>query len=390
MRTYYCFALSLVSMIACLGASGCSSDDAAPARETAGQGGDFAGGTGGSLGAGGTSSDSGTTVAQGGSTGGGPDTPESACRDAVLAQCQRRVDCGGASAGLACFGYANLCPEYYFSAGSTRTVEGVRACVSTIQHMSCSDLAVDALPDCLVGGTKTSGMACAYGSQCASTYCVGGSQQCSKCSDIAKVGESCGSGNTECATGSFCNARGSMKCESLTSIVHGAEGAACNENASPVLGCAEDLLCIASSNTASSCKRRVAEGSACLGLGNVPCVLGSVCVRDPVTGGGFCRSLAACGTTPCDASSFCNYSLTPIACVPRATEGKTCSISNDTGVLPCVAGTVCTPITSGGSQGACLKPGSARAVTCSPTMACPYPLQCVNGKCGLLDPNTCN
>jgi len=389
MRTYYHFTLSLFSMAALLAAAtGCSSDDASAGPATPGQGGDFAGGTGGASGTSGTSSsDSGTTIQQEASTG-GSDTPESVCRDAVLAQCQRRADCG-TSSGLQCFGYANLCPDYYFSPGSNRTVEGVRACVSAIQRLSCSDLAVDALPDCLIGGTKTMGMACAFGSQCASTYCVGGSQSCAKCSDIAKVGESCGGGATECATGSFCN-RSTMKCESMASIVHGTEGAACNENASPVLDCDGDLLCMGTGNTPSTCVQRVSENSACTGLGGVPCVLGSVCVRDPATNGGVCRSIASCGATPCDASSYCNYSMTPPACVSRATEGKTCSITYDTGIVPCITGTTCTPIGGGAGRGVCLKPGNALAVTCSDTTTCPYPLQCQNGKCAGLDPATCN
>ena len=181
-----------------------------------------------------------------------------------------------------------------------------------------------------------------------------------------------------------------MKCESLASIVHGAEGAACNENASPVLGCAGDLLCIASSNTASTCKRRVAEGSACTGLGGVPCVLGSVCVRDPATSGGFCRSIAACGATPCDASSYCNYSMTPPACVPRATEGKTCSITNDTGSSPAWRAPLAPPSVAEGREGLSQAGQCARGNVLADTMTCPYPLQCQNGKCGPLDPATCN
>jgi hypothetical protein len=63
-------------------------------------------------------------------------------------------------------------------------------------------------------------------------------------------------------------------------------------------------------------------------------------------------------------------------------------LTNDTGVVPCVAGTQCTPFSSG-ALGVCLKPDSARAVTCSDTMPCTYPLKCTAGHCAPLDPTTC-
>jgi len=387
MRSYRHFSISLVWILASLlGASGCSSSDTPPSRDqSAGAGGDVTGGTGGSDGTAGMSSDSGASVGSDASTG-GPDTPESVCRDAVTAQCQRRADCG-MNTTLQCFGFPNLCPEYYFGPGSPRTVESIRACLPAIRQLSCSDLAVNALPSCLVGGERTMGMGCAYGSQCASTSCEGGSQQCGKCSALAQIGDSCGA--AQCAPGAFCHPI-TMKCESLASIVHGAEGAKCNDQASPVLGCAFDLICMAAPGaTEATCQHFISEGQPCPGLGALPCATGHVCVRNAQTGGGNCLSIASCSTTPCDANSYCQYNTTQIACAPRATEGQTCMMTNDTGVIPCVSGTTCTP-TSGGPLGVCLKTGSARSLGCSEAGTCPYPLQCLGGRCGPLDPTTCN
>jgi hypothetical protein len=318
-----------------------------------------------------------------GSTG-EPDTLESVCRAAITAQCQRHVECGN-SVSLLCFGYADLCPEYYFGPGSTRTLESVRACIPAIRQMSCSDLAVDALPGCLIGGERASGMGCAYGSQCASLTCESGTQQCGKCSSPGKVGDSCAIG--WCETGAFCNHR--RNCEALTSIVHGTEGATCDESASPVLGCGGDLICWAASGTTPrTCTRLVSEGNACTGLGGLPCAAGLVCVRN-ADGGGTCSSLTSCGAATCDANSYCKYNMTPATCAPRALEGKPCMMSQDTGQVPCIAGTTCTPVTTAGPQGICLKPGNARAAVCSDTMPCTAPLQCLSGHCAALDPATC-
>ncbi len=378
--TWLCF-LGVLGMAAIA----CSSDPPATHEQTAGQGGDFATGTGGATGAAGaSSSDSGAGVTPDGATG-AADTPESVCRAAVTAQCQRRIDCGQ-GISLACFGYVNLCPEYYFGPGSNRTVPGVRSCVAAIEKLSCSDLAVSALPACLIGGARAMGAGCAYGSQCLSTYCQGGSQQCGTCGDIGQLGKSCPT--ADCEPGAFCNPATKL-CESVSTIAHGAEGAQCNQNTSPILGCAGDLVCaIAQGSTTGICTALPAEGKACTGLGGVACASELVCVRN-ADGSGTCRSLAACGVTACDASSYCNYSLTPPSCAPRATEGKPCVLSGDTGQVPCIDGTTCTPLAAGGMQGACIKPGNARTVVCTDSTTCPFPLRCVGGHCGPLDPTSC-
>jgi hypothetical protein len=309
------------------------------------------------------------------------DTPESVCRDALIAQCQRRVDCGMA-ASLTCFGFVNLCPEYYFSTGSNRTVQGVRACIDAIKQMTCTDIAVSALPDCLTGGMKAAGMGCLYGSQCASTFCDGSSRMCGKCTDVASAGMSC-SGGADCAPGSFCGLQ-SKKCELNSSIVLGAEGAMCNHNASPVQGCQGNLYCSAS----GICTKMPGEDQPCEGLGGVPCANGGVCVRTS-DGGGACRSPDKCNGMSCGAGSYCKYNQTTPTCAPKAGEGQLCMMSGDTGEIPCVDGTMCTPLGTSPSQGVCLKPGSALMVTCSDTMPCPYPLQCTNGKCATIDVTTC-
>jgi hypothetical protein len=215
MRPYNYFVLSLVTVVFLLvGAAGCSSDSP-PSRDTnTGQGGDSATGSGGSTGSGGAPSDGGPGAGPEGSTT-GLDTQESVCRAAVAAQCQKRLDCG-TSHDIGCFGYVNLCPEYYFGPGSNRTLEGIRDCVSAVQQMTCSELAVSALPACLIGGERATGMGCAYGSQCASTICSGSSQQCGTCLEVGQLKHPCVAQN--CEAGAFCNP-GTMNCEAVSSIV---------------------------------------------------------------------------------------------------------------------------------------------------------------------------
>jgi hypothetical protein len=346
------------------------------------------GGSGGiASGSGGSSTGSGGSA---GTSTGTTDTPESVCREALTVQCQRRVDCG-TNASLQCFGFTNLCPDYYFGPGSKRTVEGMRTCITALRQMPCSDVAVSALPDCLVGGERAAGMGCAYGSQCASAVCEGGSQQCAKCAEIVKTGSPCGTGNGECEIGAFCHPT-TNRCESIASIVHGAEGATCNHTASPVQGCAGDLVCRSASGGvggAGTCAKLLVEGSPCTGLGGFPCAPGLVCARGG-DGGGICQSLTSCGATTCDAMSYCNHQTDPGTCAPRATEGKACSITNDKGQIPCVPGTLCAAFASGGQTGVCFAEGTARTVICSATQPCPYPMQCVGGHCAPLDPASCN
>jgi hypothetical protein len=232
-------------------------------------------------------------------------------------------------------------------------------------------------------------MGCAYGSQCDSAFCSGGSQQCGTCASVAKTGERCDNA-IECDVGLYCHPT-TGRCESVASIVHGAEGAKCDPGSSPLLGCEGDLFC-SGGGGAGLCTKLVAEGSPCTGLGGVRCVPGMVCARTADGGsGGICQSLTSCGGTPCDAMSYCNHQTDPGKCVPRATEGKACSMSGDTGTILCVPGTECTPLGSGSAtNGVCLKPGSARMIACADAQqVCPYPLKCVNGMCGPLDPTSC-
>jgi hypothetical protein len=194
-----------------------------------------------------------------------------------------------------------------------------------------------------------------------------------------------------CEVGTFCN-HGTLKCDSISNIVHGADGAMCNLQANPPLGCAGDLVCWSGQQTGmtGTCTKLIAEGKTCTGLGGVPCVPGSVCVRNP-DNSGTCHSLSSCGAATCNSDSYCNFSATPPACTPRPTEGKVCNVNADTGAMPCAAGFTCSPLTATATaNGVCMKEGTARSVTCTDTQMCPYLLKCVNGHCAPLDPASCN
>ena len=60
-----------------------------------------------------------------------------------MTQCERRLACNGDQVAYGqCQQYAELCPAYYFSDGTTRTLESVQACIAQLRQLSCTDLAL--------------------------------------------------------------------------------------------------------------------------------------------------------------------------------------------------------------------------------------------------------
>src|SRR5450432_480172 len=67
-----------------------------------------------------------------------PATLEGTCRKAILAQCGRWRACGNTAAAYAsCTAFADLCPDFYFSDGSTRTLEDNETCVTSLEQLPC-------------------------------------------------------------------------------------------------------------------------------------------------------------------------------------------------------------------------------------------------------------
>ena len=317
-------------LLGCLSGAGCSPGSGDPANPSATSSGGTAGsgttgsGTTGSGTAGSGAGGAGTggaggasAMVDGGSGGDGassPTTLEGACRAGVMTQCERRLACNGDQVAYGqCQQYAELCPAYYFSDGTTRTLESVQACIAQLRQLSCTDLALQILPACIAGGRRTAGQPCIYHSQCESVYCQGGISACGQCDQPVATGAACmESSGSACRETDFCK---DGICVATASVAHGKMGDPCSPTPSTAIkGCEGDLVCDAS----GTCQPRPAMGQPCATdrfSTRLACAKGLVCTNS------VCDSPGKCGSTICDADSYCKKDGTTETCAPRVGEG---------------------------------------------------------------------
>ncbi len=338
------------------------------------------------------------------------DSKTEACIAYAVASCVRVNECGGAATDD-CLRNSFGCPDAVFSAGSTRTVAGLKACATELLAFSCDKLNNGEFPACVTAGTRQPNEPCAYGSQCASLECShNATSGCNTCVKELQLGEDCSAPNTACAPPLSCNAG---QC-------------APSANQSPRRGIGEDCsgdgvlcvfhsfcsvtthLCVAIPTLGMSC----AEAKACTD-GYCPDST-QLCTADPglnqpcgVSGGtandcapGFvCSTIAqpsgTCIPAPlagqpcydgsvstfngtCDAAAWCDYRQTPQTCALLGAPGASCEATSQcqSGMFcSCADGTqsctdeTCNYVHLGGE--ACGAPN----VTCHPGFSC------TNGKC---------
>jgi len=297
-------------------------------------------------------------------------TPTEICRAAIRAQAERAAACQGYSIE-AVLSVANLCPDYYFNADSTRTVASVAACLGPLAARSCTDFALRLFPGCLGSGQRPAGSGCIYSSQCQTGICGGNGTRCSTCRDVIPVGSSCAGGT--CQDGSFCHPTTGI-CTDGSTVVHATQGQPCDLSATPVVGCAGDLLCLSGSNvgTLGTCQSLPGVGQPCaVSTAGLLCAAGTTCTNLGVSGTGTC-TLETCGDgPPCDDASYCAPGDGGLACVPHSTVGQPCDDLN----AACLFPAVCV-----GSTGKCAIP-RAWGETCDDDNPCADLLSCVAGVC---------
>jgi len=298
-------------------------------------------------------------------------TPTEVCRAAIRAQAERAAACLGYSME-AILSVANLCPDYYFNADSTRTVATVAACLGPLAAISCTDFALKLFPGCLGSGQRSAGSGCVYSSQCLTGICGGNGTRCSTCRNVIPVGSTCAGGT--CQDGSFCHATTGI-CTDASTVVYATQGQPCDLSATPVVGCAGDLLCFSGSNvgTSGTCQPLPGAGQPCAVSSSTSslCAAGTICTNLGVSGTDTC-TLTTCGSGPqCDDASYCAPSDGGIACVPHPTVGQPCDDLYATCLFPaaCVK-----------STGRCAIP-RAWGETCDGDNPCADLLSCVAGVC---------
>ena len=370
--------------------------DGATAVGSGGAGGTTAGGTtaggttaGGIGGIGGTTGIGGNTAGATGGTGASDgavalDATE-VCRAAVQAQCERDAFCLLQPIGFLqdCFALADLCPDYYFSADSNRVVADIGACVDKVSARSCTDIPLFVYPSCLVPGKRPAGAGCAFSSQCQSGLCSGSGDPCKTCSALPAAGTKCPDSG-RCQLGTFCHPTTRL-CTDVGTIVHAAQGQPCDLSASPLVGCADDLLCVRATydSPAGTCTPRRVAGESCTTLidGSEGCAAGTECTDST---GGTCELPGTCGVgARCDAASYCRTGDGGFTCAPFATAGQPCSTSSSDGLPPCLQPAVCMATT-----GTCVLPRDW-GENCDANHPCDKPLTCITGFCEKLGALSC-
>lgn len=246
------------------------------------------------------------------------------------------------------------------SATTTGSLEG---CANALPGAACGDFERDTIALCAPAqGTLATGDACAFSSQCSSTFCqlVAGTL-CGTCQPLTTIGASCAT--TDCSRGYVCVA------STKTCQAPSAEGTACGDTEP----CGFALTCVtASGSTMGTCQ---ATGTA----------VGAACDPRHETGPG-CDQQAG---LVCDGATGMCIELT------YAGAGQPCGNVSGTEIA-CDGASVCFGV-SGTTPGMCkalVKEGSACDPTSGPT--CMSPARCVGpglptnpGTCQLPDGKVC-
>jgi hypothetical protein len=320
---------------------------------------------------------------------------EKACRDAVIAQCERFAACfGGLLDSYGCTAQADRCPSYYFNPRTLRTVENVEACVPLLRAATCTDFAMGLASQCLLGGIGAAGAPCSGASECASRTCSTAAPNCGTCGVPIAAGAPCGGGGS-CVSGTVCHPTMRVCVAAPITIAHAKAGAPCDTGAAPPVGCEGDLDCRvgAGGGTAGTCTARPGQGEACLSVLSAQCAPGLDCGISTTTGARqtICGNPRPCGATTCAPTSFCFESpQVQLHCQPYLTAGQECPTDAGDGQQECAPGTACLPRPSdaGLAHGVCIALAE-RGQLCDASAPCRNPFVCRAGLCAPFDPATC-
>jgi hypothetical protein len=325
----------------------------------------------------------------------GGDSPElSACRAYVTASCTRGAQCRGEPApDPLCSKFAELCPEYLFAAGSSRTVASTVECASALATQSCDDLLSGILLPCQTAGTLQGGELCVSNIQCASRSCQGlEPEQCGSCTRIIDVtaDASCAVSGATCPDSYICSA---SHCVRRLKI-----GDECGRDDGE---CNFDLRCAredgqATGHCVAATVATVDQPCGALRSGNVSCARELYC-KMGTGSSGVCKAFAALNDacadySACGPDAYCAFTAKGVGtCRAGAKAGERCAdpVKYDGGsyTVPCAARAECSP-----DAGVCLDPPGGNGAPCTgPLSSCERAigLSCTNGKCTPLDSTIC-
>ncbi|HKU36988.1 MAG TPA: hypothetical protein VJR89_02540 [Polyangiales bacterium] len=277
-------------------------------------------------------------------------TEAEACRRYVAYYCERRLFCGITSLedAYSCFYSAELCPDMYFSPGSTRTVEQVTACAKAWLDHPCDDVLHERSPACATPGTRELGESCVTNSQCKSSRCTAyvTDPTCGKCVAVAASGGACSTElacpRDEMCTNGKCMPRQLVTPSGKPSFVF-APGQACTTSSEPNFG---------------------------------GCTLGTVCDTRPGVDGSYCYYEPGPGER-------C-YHAAPHTCWGEGDcDGHTCApiYPCSDSLRTCERGEVCVCSDAECKSSSCSLPRQEGQTCMLPAMPCADRLECVQGIC---------
>jgi hypothetical protein len=294
------------------------------------------------------------------------ETIDAACTHQAQARCSQLMTCSAADferrfPDLAtCEAREKLqCTDGLSAPHTAVDTKTADACTTALAAESCMSFVYDVSPPAQCNpqsGPTADGAACAFSSQCRSTFCaVASTSLCGTCQEPPTAGTSCA--NNGCGPAMVCVAS-TMQCQ-----VPGAASAACSAQ----LPCATGLACVGATTTAmGTCMQQVATADLacdntlktapdCDPSAGLTCnTMTKTCVQQPIVAAGQPCGLVNNVPTACAGGARCFGAAGAKMCVAPAADGAAC----DTMVGPdCIAPARC--VTGGtGTAGTCLLPGS--------------------------------
>lgn len=299
----------------------------------------------------------------------GDQAANDACATLAQAACARRATCSNGTAITRAFSdnqtciarETKACSDALQAPNSGATVDQVKQCATAYPTIDCVDLSENDLPVvCVPAGKLADGAACAFASQCQSTFCSGTKNaNCGSCSAPPKAGDSC----------------------SISTCGHG-------------------LTCVGATQT---CELRVGPGGTC--DATHPCQSGSSCVGTTNTCELSATTVGAqCGAGLPGCAGNIGLHCTGAAGAKTCTEiqfvgaGQPCGLLADGSFAQCIQGDCYGPAgaVTGNGNGTC-KTDAADGAGCDTAFGpgCTAPARCVvsagstKGVCTVPNPATC-
>jgi hypothetical protein len=297
-----------------------------------------------------------------------------ACADQATAYCNKLDTCSSGTGIVRAFRDMATCLQreaLICTLGSDAPKTGsspanVESCVAAYPSYSCEDFFNGNPPDaCLVNGPIALNAPCAFGGQCASSYCDSSkTSTCGTCGDAPAAGDSCR--NSGCARGQSCSAR-TQTCQVLGKV-----GMSCDNDTAP---CEFALSCVKTVSTAAmgTCIVQTQEANQACGGTSGQCEASKglacqgatpttrTCVPAVIVGDGQACGALTMGSVSCAAGTCYNAAGTVAlstdvgTCKADAADGQPCDL--DAGPN-CLTPARCV-VTGGGSAGVCTLPAGS-------------------------------